>query len=422
MPDRKKESDEREDIGKDFSMAMEKLIKERLGDLKDSVLLGNRIFRKPETAKDEASFLKTNVMRSVEARLIVDRTDFEVGESFPVTIQIQNVGKAPIYVSKIDGLVPPDFEHSGLPSTCRLVSTFLDLQNKRLEPQASESIDLTLRPTRKGTFVLAPRVIYANDAGIQMTHSPEPVSIVVSETILPDRIKTGFQDLDTLLFGGIPVNSAALLTSVSCDERDLLVKRFLEAGAQEGNTTFCVIVDPEGVRNLAEEFPANFHVLIYSALVDEYFEKRPNISKAAGIENLTEVNIALETVLSNLNKAKEEEGRFCLEILSDILLEHGAAKTRKWLSRLIPELRSKGFTTLAVVNPQMHSPEQLHAILDLFDGEISVYEKGGGDFTKYLRIRKMHRQRYLETELPLKKTRLMTTPLTLSCCRRTFNM
>ncbi len=422
MSSRKKESEEREDIGKGLSMAVEKLITERLGDLKDSVLLGNRIFGKPKTAKDEASYLETNVMRSVEARLIVDRTDFEVGESFPVRIQLQNIGKTPIYVSKIDGLVPPDFEPSGFPSACRFVSTFLDLQGKRLDPQASDSIDFTLRPTRKGAFVLAPRIICTNSIGLQMLFSPEPVSIIVSETVLPDRIKTGFLDLDTLLFGGIPVNSAVVLTSISCDERDLLVKRFLEAGAQEGNTTFCVIVDPEGVRSLAEEFPSNFHVLICNARIDEYLEKLSNVSKAAGIENLTEVNIALETALSNLHKVKEEEGRVCLEILSDILLEHGAAKTRKWLSRLVPELRSKGFTTLAVVDPQMHSPEQVHAILDLFDGEISIYEKDGGDFTKYLRIRKMHRQRYLETELPLKKTRLMTTPLTLSCCRRTFNI
>jgi KaiC/GvpD/RAD55 family RecA-like ATPase len=269
---------------------------------------------------------------------------------------------------------------------------------------------------------MAPRILYANSVGLQMSYNPEPVPIVVSETILPDRIRTGFQDLDNLLFGGIPRNSSVILTSISCDERDLLVKRFLEAGAKEGNTTLCAIVDPEGVRSLAEEFQENFHVLVCNTELDESFEKLPNVSKTARIENLTEVNIALESMINNLEKTKDDEGRVCLEILSDVLLEHGAVQTRKWLSRLIPEFRSRGFTTLAVANPQMHPPDQLQAVLDLFDGEISIYEKGGNDFTKYLRIRKMHRQRYLETELPLKKTRLMTTPLTLSCCRSAFNV
>jgi KaiC/GvpD/RAD55 family RecA-like ATPase len=422
MPERKKESDERKEIGRDFSRAVEKLIIERLGGLKDSIPFGNEVFGKPDSAKDESSYLETNVMPSIDARIIVDRTDFELGESFQLRIQLQNVGKTPVFVSKVDSLVPPDFEPSIPPGPCRLVSTYLELQDMRLEPQSSGNVDLTLRPTRKGTFLMAPRILYANSVGLQMSYNPEPVPIVVSETILPDRIRTGFQDLDNLLFGGIPRNSSVILTSISCDERDLLVKRFLEAGAKEGNTTLCAIVDPEGVRSLAEEFQENFHVLVCNTELDESFEKLPNVSKTARIENLTEVNIALESMINNLEKTKDDEGRVCLEILSDVLLEHGAVQTRKWLSRLIPEFRSRGFTTLAVVNPQMHPPDQLQAVLDLFDGEISIYEKGGNDFTKYLRIRKMHRQRYLETELPLKKTRLMTTPLTLSCCRSAFNV
>jgi KaiC/GvpD/RAD55 family RecA-like ATPase len=319
-------------------------------------------------------------------------------------------------------VIPPEFEAATLPSAYSATNTFLDMHGTRLDPSGSEDIDVTLRPTRKGTFRVAPRIMFTNSIGIQMSSEPEPISISVSETTLPNRIKTGFQDLDNLLFGGIPKESAVILTSISCDERDLLVKRFLEAGAKEGNTTVLTIVDPESARTLAEEFKDNFHVLVCNPTIEEEFNKLPNVCKTAGVENLNEVNIALETMLRNLSKPKDEEGRACLEILSDVLLEHGAVQTRKWLSRIIPELRSRGFTTLAVVNPHMHSTEEVHAILDLFDGEISIYEKGDNDFTKYLRIKKMHRQRYIETEIPLRKTRLMTTPLTLSCCRRAFNM
>lgn len=422
MPRRKTESNEHGDIGRSISLAVEKLLTEKLGNLQDSVLLGNRVITKPESTQDEASYIKANVMPSVQARIILDRRDFEVGESFQLRIQIQNTGKTQISIIRIDTLAPVDFESSVFSNPYKLVSTYLDLQGKKLDPYVSEDIDITLRPARKGTFVWTPRIIYTNSLGLQMSCSPEPVSVTVSETILPNRIRTGFSDLDNLLFGGLPVNSATVLTSISCDERDLLVKRFLEAGAETGNTTICAIVDPEGVRTLAEQFRDNFHVLVCSAEMDVDFEKLPNVTRAAVVENLTEVNIALETMLNDIRKTKQEEGRVCLEILSDVLLEHGAVQTRKWLNRLIPELRSKGFTTLAVINPQMHASEELHAILDLFDGEISIYEKNNEDFTKYIRIKKMHRQRYLETELPLKKTRLMTTPLTLSCCRRAFNV
>jgi KaiC/GvpD/RAD55 family RecA-like ATPase len=422
MTTRKKKPKNGEEIATSISLALQKLVAERLGSLQDSVLLGNRVIRKQEPETDEASYLRDNVMLPIQARVILEARDFEVSENFLLRIQLENLGKTQVSIARVYGLIPPDFEVVTLPDTCKLVNAFLDLHGMKLDPYASENIDVTLRPTRKGTFNVAPRIVFSDTLGIQMSSVPEPISLNVSETILPNRIKTGFQDLDSLLFGGIPKGFAVILTSVSCDERDLLVKRFLEAGAEEENTTILAIVDPEGARTLAEEFKDNFHILVCSPTMDDEYKRLFNVHKAAGVGNLTEINIALEKMLYDLSKPKKEGGRDCLEILSDVLLEHGAIQTRKWLSRLIPEFRSRGFTTLAVINPQMHSSEELHALLDLFDGEITIYEKGGNDFTKYLRIKKMQRQRYLENEIPLKKIRLMTTPLTLSCCRRAFNV
>jgi len=99
--------------------------------------------------------------------------------------------------------------------------------------------------------------------------------------------------------------------------------------------------------------------------------------------------------------------RACIEIVSDVLLQHRAVKTRRWLTDLITELKSKGFTTLAVMNPKMHSPQEVHAILGLFDGEINIYEKESEKgLEKFLKIKKMYNQRYLESELHMRKQRL----------------
>jgi hypothetical protein len=57
----------------------------------------------------------------------------------------------------------------------------------------------------------------------------------------------------------------------------------------------------------------------------------------------------------------------------------------------------------------MHSPEEVQAILDLFEGEINIYAKEtkkGSE--KILKIKKMYNQKYLESELPLKKEKLQT--------------
>jgi hypothetical protein len=58
----------------------------------------------------------------------------------------------------------------------------------------------------------------------------------------------------------------------------------------------------------------------------------------------------------------------------------------------------------AVMDPEMRSPQEARALLDLFDGEINIYEKQtekGSE--RYLKIKRMSDQKYLENELLLKK-------------------
>ena len=244
--------------------------------------------------------------------------------------------------------------------------------------------------------------------GKEERKSVEPVTFEVSE-VLPGRISTGYKNLDNLLFGGIPKNYAVVLTAPSCDERDLLIEEFLETGAKNDEVTFCVTTDPSKAKTLTEEFPSNFYLFICNPQADKIIKDMPNVFKLKGVENLTDIGIALASAFRRLDTSSKAPKRACIEIVSDILLQHHAVQTRKWLNALIPELKSKGFTTLAVMERDMHSPQEVHAILGLFEGEINIYEKktrkGSG---KFLKIEKMYHQRYLESELPLRKEKLGT--------------
>jgi KaiC/GvpD/RAD55 family RecA-like ATPase len=231
----------------------------------------------------------------------------------------------------------------------------------------------------------------------------EPVPIEVTEA-LPGRITTGYGDLDNLLFGGIPENYAVILTSPSCDERDLLIKKILKTGAKEGEVTFYVTKDPGEAKSLAEEFQSNFYLFICNPQADKMIESLPNVFKLKGVENLTDINIALTKAFRRLDKSITGPRRACVEIISDVLLQQHAVQTRRWLTDLITELKSEGFTTLAVMNPKMHPSEEVHAILDLFEGEINIYERAREE--KFLKIKKMYNQRYLKSEMPLEKEEL----------------
>ena len=57
----------------------------------------------------------------------------------------------------------------------------------------------------------------------------------VLEAALPGRTPTGYKDLDNLLFGGLPEKYAIILTSPKSDEREILIKNFLKANANDGD-------------------------------------------------------------------------------------------------------------------------------------------------------------------------------------------
>ncbi len=237
----------------------------------------------------------------------------------------------------------------------------------------------------------------------------EPVTIKIPKVVLPGRITTGYKDLDNMLFGGIPENHAVILTSPSCDEKDLLIKRFLEAEAKKGQITFYVTTDAGRVKALVEEFHTNFYLFICNPQADKIIKTLPNVSKLKGVENLTDISIALTSAFRRLDISLKGPRRACIEIISDVLLQHHAVQTRRWLTGLIPQLKAEGFTTLAVMNPHMHSPQEVHSILGLFEGEINIYEKESEKgLGKFLKIRKMYNQRYLESKLPLRKEILET--------------
>jgi tetratricopeptide (TPR) repeat protein/KaiC/GvpD/RAD55 family RecA-like ATPase len=263
-----------------------------------------------------------------------------------------------------------------------------------------KAIDLLNQALQMFQKLGAKRDIEATEAklirleGRHIVSGPKPVGYVA----------TGYADLDKLLYGGLPSNCAVVLTSPSCSERDTLIKSFLETGAQEGEVAFYVTINPGSARTLADEYHSNFYLFVCNPQADAIIEDAPNVVKLKGVENLTDISIALTSAIRKFAKSLKGSRRICIGLVSDVLLQHHAVQTRRWLAGLIPELQSEGFTTLATMNPEMHPPQELQAILDLFEGEISIFEKETEKgLEKRLKIKKMSNYKYLEDELPLKK-------------------
>jgi hypothetical protein len=182
----------------------------------------------------------------------------------------------------------------------------------------------------------------------------------------------------------------------------LLIKRFREVGLRKGEITFCITQEDDNAKALAEEYQSNFFLFLCNPRADVTTKNLPNIFKLKGVENLTEIDIALTKALRMIDQSRVGQKRACIEIISDVLLQHKALITRKWLLGILTDFRSKGFTTLAIVNPKMHPQEELQAILCLFDGEIEIAEKETEKgVEKTLRIKRLNNQQYIENQIVL---------------------
>lgn len=343
----------------------------------------------------------------IQAKLVQHETEIRVGQPVAVEIQFINVGKEPVSLTRIENLIPIGFQIVEKPDYCQIDGSQLTMKGKRLDPLKTDEIKITLKPFRQGTIEIKPRIICLDSTGRQTLYSPEPVIFNVVFWALADRVSTGCSDLDGLLFGGIPENYSVVLTSPSSDERQMLIRRFLETGVKTGQTTYYITAEIGNEADLAEEFQTNFSLFVCNPRAEAMIKSLPNVFKLKGIESLTDIDIALVKSFRNLSVTQTGSRRACITIISDVLLQHHAVITRKWLGSLLPDLKSKGFTTLAVVNPEMHPLEEVQAILGLFEGEIRILEKETNEgLQKTLRIRKMYNQRYLENELVLTKEKL----------------
>ena len=183
----------------------------------------------------------------------------------------------------------------------------------------------------------------------------------------------------------------------------MLVRKFLEAGVKEAETTFYITAKTSGLESTVDRTRSNFYLFACNPQADKLIKDTSNVLKLKGTENLNDINIALTSTMHRLGKPQRRPRRICIEIVSDVLLQHQVVKTRRWLNALIPELKSNGFTTLATIDSDIHPQREVRAVVGVFEGEINIYEKKSDKGPqKFLKIKKMTNQKYQDKELPLK--------------------
>jgi tetratricopeptide (TPR) repeat protein len=355
-------------------------------------------FAAPTPTKEISVGLENFEHENVQANMIVDKREVKVGESFCLSVEFVNAGKESALLLRVDDFVPSNFVIVKKPEIYRIEDTTLNMKGKQLAPLKLVEVKLTLQPSKKGDYSLYPRVQYLDERGQNKCLQLKTLEIRVEEVLLEDRVTTGTLELDSLLLGGVPKEYAVALSGPPCDERELIINNFLKVGVEEG-ITFYVSTEATGLEGLLEN--SNFCLFLCNSKPKTSVPNVPNVYKLQNKADITNLGIALTKAYRSIDQSVNNK-RVCVEILSDVLLKHGVNTTREWLSGLITDLGAKGFTILAAIDPNMHATEHANAVINLFDGEISVTKtKDPLECKTSIRIEKLRNQDYIKNPICL---------------------
>ena len=254
---------------------------------------------------------------------------------------------------------------------------------------------------KRGKSQTAPK-----DAPKQQTVEKEIKYESVQPKIIPagQSISTGYNELDTVLAGGLPVGYAILVVSPPCDERDLLLTKIIKSNLSMGSSVFFLSRDLSRTQDFASRYKTGFYV--FTPQADKITTDSANVFKIANVQNLNDVNITFRTAMETIPKPTSNK-IIIIDLLSEVLLEHKSLTTRKWLDDFIGKRKTEGFTVLAILNPLISGKQESQTIIDLFDGIIEIYEKELRERARrFLIVKKMYGKKYIDSELMLDRDKL----------------
>jgi KaiC/GvpD/RAD55 family RecA-like ATPase len=227
-----------------------------------------------------------------------------------------------------------------------------------------------------------------------------PASVVRAQQsqVLERVLPTGYRALDEMLYGGLPVGSSIVLTGPPCDEKNIILRRFIETNLLSNRSCIFISTSLDRVQNLLSKYDRYLHVILCNPHAEIAAAAFPHVAKLKSLDSLTQLNLEYD------NAVKMCVGKpavLCLEVLDDVLLGHHYS-TRRWLMDILGRSKTNQMTCLAALNPAMHPAEESQAVLETFDGHLDLYEAEIQVRPKLIRVRKLGRK-FIDNELRVEK-------------------
>lgn len=139
--------------------------------------------------RDQAQGLERFEEASIVGNLSVPRSEVTVGSDLMVELEIANLGKTTATLIKMENLAPDGLELDREKSHAHVEENFVNMKGKRLEYLKTDAVKIALKATRKGAYLLKPRVLFVDEKGRYKSYDFEPASLTVTELGISGWIK-----------------------------------------------------------------------------------------------------------------------------------------------------------------------------------------------------------------------------------------
>ncbi|MCK4456956.1 MAG: lamin tail domain-containing protein, partial [Thermoplasmata archaeon] len=204
-----------------------------------------------------------------------------------------------------------------------------------------------------------------------------------------ERARIGIKVIDSLIEGGIPRKTSVAVQGPSGNEKYDLALSFLKEGIQKGEAVVVALssVSPEEFKRGMLAIGIDAEDLLKKRLlriIDWYSHKEKaiiDIEEDKGVlrcsVDLINVGIAFSRAIADLDESTEK--RAVVEILSPALNEYDIQKVYGFAQSTKAKLEKIGFTSLFLVEKEMHDGVTLSTLLQPFDGVIDIERTREGD-------------------------------------------
>src|SRR2546427_2996097 len=203
------------------------------------------------------------------------------------------------------------------------------------------------------------------------------------------RLATGIQGFDAMVQGGLPVGSSVILQGPPGQEKLRFALTFLAEGLKSGGSGLVVIStqSPDAVlaelRGLGVNLDAvttenRLRIVDWYSWTDETILdiEEEGIVVRSSID-LTNLGVALSRAIAAL--PSEQPRRAVIELLSPAMNAYDVTQVYSFAQSAKRKFDRHGFTSLVLLEKDMHSGPEITTLLQPFDGVIEVERTRSGD-------------------------------------------